>query len=339
MKALTPTELEQAVEALLSGYPRWSDLDQLAAFALDIDLEVEIGRIGGQRAVMFELVKFTQARGWTEMLLRQAIARRAGNPKLAAQRRVLGLAPEPFAGRNAGFQGRVLQDSGLSSLGSWCRGLARSERPVCQIRRGGKAVGTGFLVAPHLVMTNWHVLQDTPAAGGLGPSEQFAACFDFRGDEAGTVVDEGTTIAFMADAIRDASHREELDYVIVELAAPAGSVLMADGQQRGWLRLGTGEVEPGSALVVLQHPSGRTMEVAMGGVSGWHRPGAVFEHKAETERGSSGSPCFGANWTLLGVHHRVDPVTGESNRGISTSAILQRMGAIVPPTIGLLPAD
>lgn len=338
MKTLTRPELEQIRDALLSGYPSWGDLDQLAAFALDIDLEVEVGKGGGLRTVAFELLKFTQAHGWTEALLRQAVARRPGNPMLADQRRLWCLAPEPFAGRNAGYQARVLQHSGLVSVGRWSQRQVESERPVCQILRGKEAVGTGFLVGPDLVMTNWHVFQAAPGSGNLGASQDYHACFDYRGDGANAVADEGVSVGFAANAVRDASHREELDYVIVGLRERVGEAPMPDGRQRSWLRLGTREFEAHEATVVLQHPAGRTMEVSMGAVTGWHREGAVFEHTAETENGSSGSPCFGADWTLLGLHHRVDPQTGQRNRGIATSAILQRMGAINPPTIGLLPA-
>jgi V8-like Glu-specific endopeptidase len=198
-------------------------------------------------------------------------------------------------------------------------------------------VGTGFLVARDLVLTNWHVFESPPGSGALGASADFLASFDYRGTDDGAVADPGVTVAFATDAIRDHSHREELDYVIVGLAEPAGDTPMADGRARGWLRLGTREFEQDEALVVLQHPAGRTLEVSAGAVTGWHKPGAGFEHTAETDEGSSGSPCFGADWTLLGVHHRVDPVTGARNRGIATSAILARMGAINPPTIGLLP--
>lgn len=338
MKTLTLPEFEQIGEALLSGFPRWDDLEQLAAFALDIDLEVEVGNGGGLRTVAFGLLKFTQARGWTEALLRQAVARRPGNPKLAALRRRLCLAPAPFAGRNAGFQARVLEHSGLVTVGRWSQGQAASERPVCQIRRGKQALGTGFLVAPDLVMSNWHVFQDTLGSGKLGPSEQFSACFDYRGDGAGAVADEGINVAFAADAVRAASPREDLDYVIVALSERTGDAPMPDGKPRGWLYLGTREFEDNEAMIVLQHPAGRTMEVSMGAVTGWHKAGAVFEHTAETDNGSSGSPCFGADWTLLGLHHRVDPETGERNRGIAASAIRQRMGAMSPMTIGLLPA-
>jgi V8-like Glu-specific endopeptidase len=238
----------------------------------------------------------------------------------------------------------VLQHSGLTSLGRWSRRQIECERAVCQIRRktpGGKheyePVGTGFLVARARVMTNWHVFE-TPGSGRAGASADFSACFDYRAAEDGSVADEGISVDFAADAILDASHRDELDYVVVGLKEGIGEALMPDGRKRGWLALGTRSFEKDEALIVLQHPAGRTLEVSAGAVTGWHKPGAGFEHTAETDEGSSGSPCFGADWTLLGLHHRVDPITGARNRGIATSAILDRMGAILPPTIGLLEA-
>jgi len=336
MKSFALLELEHLRDALVSGFNR-NELTELAAFSLDIDLDAEIDTNRGTRSIAFELLKFTQRQGWTEALLRHAVNRRPKNPTIARLAYELGLAPTTFSGRNAGFQALILEHSTSQSIGRFTRLQVECERAVCQIRRGGARIGTGFLVAPGLVMTNWHVFQDN-LGGALGPSEQYRACFDFRGADDGTVADEGIEVPFAVNAVRDASHREELDYVIVELVEKEGDSLLPDGRPRGFLKLGTREFEVDEAAIILQHPAERTLEVAVGVVTGWHRDGSVFKHKIETDNGSSGSPCFAPDWSLLGLHHRFDLTTGDHNRGIATSAILSRMGAITPPTIGLLPA-
>ena len=84
MSTLSGPELEAARDALISGYFSWSRIEQLAAFALDINLEAEVER-GRLKDVVWELLKTTEASGQTQTLLREAVARQPGNPKLAAK--------------------------------------------------------------------------------------------------------------------------------------------------------------------------------------------------------------------------------------------------------------
>ncbi|WP_077000515.1 trypsin-like peptidase domain-containing protein [Variovorax sp. KK3] len=344
MTRLTPDQLEAARDALVDGYRNWASLKQLAAFALEINLEAKVGK-GPLDDVAFDLLELTESKGWTEVLLRDAVARSPGNEMLRDVARAHGLAPAPFTGRASqglddGFQARIIQASGLESTGRWRQEMVRCERRVCQIRCGGQAIGTGFLVGPRLVMSNWHVFESAPGSGQLGEPKDYSACFDFRAAEGQAPADPGVDVGFdPASTYLDASHKGELDYVLLPLARAIGDEALADGQKRGWLALGTRAFElPKESCIVLQHPAGRTLEVAAGAVTGWlpDREQAVYEHTAETEPGSSGSPCFASGWTLLGIHHRVDPKTQASNRAIATRAIVERMEA--EGKLGLLPA-
>lgn len=342
MKALTREQLETARDALVSGYNNWHELDQFAAFALDIHLERDIGYKGAPlNTVAFELLKFANARGLTEALLREAIARNQGNGRLKEIGKTLGLAAAPFStgSPTAGYEAIISRESGLESTGSWRLRMASNEARVCQILFKGEAIGTGFLVGPALVMSNWHVFESPPGSGALGSVADYAARFDFRAAAGAAPADSGSIVGFdAAQSYLDASHKNELDYVLLALAEPVGNAALPDGTARGWLSLGTREFEPNETCVVLQHPMRRTLEVAMGAVTGWVKASEhqVYEHLANTEEGSSGSPCFAPNWTLLGLHHRVDPNSGLCNRAIATPAILGRMGA--KGTIGLLPS-
>ncbi|WP_143694680.1 trypsin-like peptidase domain-containing protein [Variovorax sp. JS1663] len=345
MKRLTPDQLEAARDALVDGYRNWAALKQLAAFALDINLEAKVGK-GPLDDVAFDLLELTEAKGWTEMLLRDAAARNPGNEMLGDIAAAHGLAPAPFTGPaaaalDAGFQARVIQASGLESAGRWRQQMIRCERRVCQIRSGGEPIGTGFLVGPRLVMSNWHVFESAPGSGQLGEPKNYAACFDFRAAEGQAPADPGIEVP--ADPVADyldTSHKLELDYALLQLAHDIGNEPMPDGTKRGWLALGTRQFElPKESCIVLQHPAGRTLEVAAGTVTGWlqgHEQ-AIYEHTAETDRGSSGSPCFASGWTLLGLHHRTGPKANPSNRAIATSAIVERLRA--KGRLGLLPAQ
>ncbi len=382
---LTGTQLAQVRDALVSAYITWAQLDELAAIALDLDLEAEIGRIGGLNEIARNLLKLTEASGTTEMLLREAVQRRPGNPQLRQIARMFGLAPAPFTNvrlatlppyldpqralhGQADQFGRILSKDGappskLDSVlgdapntldadgyeavvrpggtekpGQWRQTMIERERPVCQILLEGDAVGTGFLVAPDLIMSNHHVFEIPKSGGQLGALDRYCARFDYRASDPTNVFSPGTIVAINASAgYLDKSPKAELDYVIVKLAQPAGEDLMPGGKPRGWLTLDPGKLNVADPAFVLQHPQGRTLELAVGSITGWEpqRIDEIYEHCANTDQGSSGSPCFSWQWVLRALHHRVDPNTGKVNRAIATAAILDRMAA--QGTITLLP--
>jgi hypothetical protein len=313
---LRDSQIIEVRDALIRGYARWEDLDELAAVSLDINLETDVGSKGPPvKDLARNLVRLTESNGTTEMLIREAVRRRPRNQYLIALANRMGLAPAPFSvkvpldtlavlQRNTrhttglATRGPAIDADGFEAMvrpedtqkpGQWRRLMIDRERTVCQILLDGDAVGTGFLVAPDL-------------AGYL-----------------------------------DSSSRHELDYVIVKLAQPRGEDPSPGGRKRQWLVPDPTEFSDHEPTFVLQHPRGRTLEMSVGAIKGWElgREREVYEHVATTDQGSSGSPCFAWNWSLRALHHRVDPTTGKANRAISIAAILQRMGTC--GTINLIP--
>jgi hypothetical protein len=124
--------------------------------------------------------------------------------------------------------------------------------------------------------------------------------------------------------------------VIVKLKEAVGEEQLPDGSSRGCLSLSTDRLHVNEPILVLQHPKGRTLELAIGPLTGWMagRESEVYEHLANTDDGSSGSTCFSFGWKLVAMHHRVDEAR-KRNRAIASTAILTRMGSV--GTIGLLP--
>ena len=55
--------------------------------------------------------------------------------------------------------------------------LAQIERRVCRVELEGNAVGTGFLVGPDTVLTNWHVFE---AAKNQGKIDALGCRFDYE---------------------------------------------------------------------------------------------------------------------------------------------------------------
>jgi hypothetical protein len=336
MQPLTGSEIGTISDALISGFIEEWQLAQLAAVSLDINLAAEIGS-GPLRKVAFELLRYTESRGWTEILLRQAVSRRSGNPKLQDIAKRYALAPGPFnniVGLNAGndgFEALVLREARMQSTGDWHKRMWRCELPVCQVLFRDQPIGTGFLVAPDRVMSNWHVFEYPRDSGKLGQLADYTARFDYRATDQQNVASLGTTVPFdAATGYLDCSHKEELDYVLVQLTQKLGDQKLPDNTPRGWLPLASRQFKLNESALVLQHPADRTLQLAIGTVLGWvpNNKDEIYEHLAHTEASSSGSPCFSSGWDLLAMHHRVDPQTGERNRAIAMSAILSRMGSV-----------
>ena len=116
--------------------------------------------------------------------------------------------------------------------------------------------GTGFLVAPGLLLTNWHVLKTRELA------EACSVIFD---DEDGLDGDPKEIEGLSLPAAAPVRQRRDLDYAIVEVAPRTASGLPLS--QFGYLRLfeQTGKLDPTQrqAANIIQHPGGGPKKIAI----------------------------------------------------------------------------
>lgn len=354
MKALSNAEIVDVAGELLKGFGQEYQLEQLAAKAADINLALEIGKGLPLKKTAFELIQLTEGSGTTELVLREAAFQRPSNKFIQALAARFGLAPAPMSNVRVVEQGSaaiitppdigayeaiLLEHAGTAKPGEWRRTMAAREAGVCQILFKGDAIGTGFLVAPDLVMSNWHVFEYPQNGGELGALADYSVRFDYRAAEGEQAASLGKIVAIdAAPGYRATSPKTAFDYVVVQLVARAGDDAVSAKTQRGWLRPSSRTLEKFESVLVLQHPKARTLELAIGPVMGWvaDREDEVYLHMANTDEGSSGSPCFTSQWELAALHHRADPAGGKKpNRAISMAAVLQDMGGA--GTLGLIP--
>ena len=214
----------------------------------------------------------------------------------------------PFA---PGLQTYVRPKTGMVDLGLWLRRILTIERQVCVIEHGGEPRGTGFLVGPQAVLTNWHVVESALQDKSV---DRLSCRFDYRmlSDRS---VPAGTEVKLSGDAIvaaRPYAAAEktdtpdtppptalELDYALLQVPAP-----QAD---RGWISLPQAAPQLGddAPLLIVQHPKGTPMKLAMDLESsmGLDKSGFRLRYRTNTEEGSSGSPCFSMDWDLVALHH------------------------------------
>lgn len=211
---------------------------------------------------------------------------------------------------------------------------------VCQIRIGADAAGTGFLVGSDLVLTNHHVVARV-IGGDVAPSA-VQCVFDYIVGDNGTV---GQGVPFglhdggdwlvaasppsAADEHGDPTRLptvDELDHALLRLAEPAGQTMSLDGRERGWLRLlgDIPEPTPGLPLLIMQHPDGRPVKLAMAdtGVKAVNRNRTRLTYCVNTEAGSSGSPCLTFDLELVALHH-----SGQAhhNEGVPIATIVAHL--------------
>jgi endonuclease G, mitochondrial len=190
---------------------------------------------------------------------------------------------------------------------------------------GGRTVGygTGSLVAPHVLLTNHHVLPDAATAATS------AIEFDFEDGPDGQPK-TSRRFAFAPDALFIAD--ETLDFALVAVEPNASAV---DGYGFNPLIEAEGKVIVGECVTIVQHPSGQRKLIALRENKVVDRVEQVLHYETDTEPGSSGSPVFNDQWELVALHHASVPSSAEAggviNEGIRVSQILAHLHKVAGP--------
>ena len=172
--------------------------------------------------------------------------------------------------------------------------------------------GTGFLVAPNVIMTNNHVLADAQAAAAS--LIQFAYLEGRDGQINPIPVDLRPDLLFVTD--------EALDFTLIATEPTAG-----DGSSvavRGWIPLlgPSGKALVGEQVNIVQHPLGQPQQIAIHDNPVVDVFDTFLHYETDTERGSSGSPVFNNDWDLAALHHSGVPRRDESgNILLATGAV------------------
>lgn len=209
------------------------------------------------------------------------------------------------------------------------RGI-RASRPVCRLVLDGQAIGTGFLVAPRLLLTNNHVLSTVAEA------RTFLAEFDY---ELG--IDEqmrAPIVRFALDPDRafvtsDADTALDFTFVAVRPTSTDGAESI---DTFGWLPMDIQQdkILEGEPAVIIQHPRGEPKRLCLFSAKLVDRFDDFIHYTTDTDHGSSGSPVFNRGWQLIGLHHAAttsdDTDRGHRivvNEGIRVSSILKELQA------------
>jgi len=208
---------------------------------------------------------------------------------------------------------RVLNGNELQTINYLERGvvaarsIARIEVRSSDNRR--EAWGTGFLIAPGVLLTNNHVLPDRASA------RYSIAQFRYENDIAGRLLDP---IPFRLEPERLFFTSEQLDFTVV--AVRSSSTVGGESLTRfGSLPLldVAGKAMEGEWLTIIQHPNGEPKQICVRENRLIKRTDEVLWYSTDTVGGSSGSPVFNNDWFVVALHHSGVPETqGNRVRGI-----------------------
>jgi V8-like Glu-specific endopeptidase len=297
---------------------------------------------------------------WWRDLLREARNAVPGDGGLQGFGEQFGVSPvtvAPAVGGMAVVQGPQLQlkikeAQSTFDIVKWRKRLGEIEAQVCRIEiPEGTAKGTGFLIGPNAVLTNYHVIEKVHQ-GSIGPAS-IALRFDYKVSGDGIAVQAGTVYRLHADWLADFSMYssldlevnpagepglEELDYAVLRVQGTPGTDPVGgetndpNPAPRNWIEAPAAahDFAAQRSLYIVQHPDGKPMQIALDteAVLAVNGKGTRLRYTTTTEPGSSGSPCFGPDWQWVAVHHSGDPkytpwngVKPTYNEGIPLTAI------------------
>jgi V8-like Glu-specific endopeptidase len=226
---------------------------------------------------------------------------------------------------------------------AWRTELEAIEGRVCCIEVDtpqGTVYGTGFLVGPDMLLTNYHVVESMIVEGTGRAYPAISLKFDYKLLADGTPLNTGSYYHVAEDWLVDfspyspadtarntavESNSDELDYALLRINERLGDT-------RGWISLHRNSTawHADMLLCMVQHPLGQPLKMTLDsrGITSVDAARTRLRYQLHTEAGSSGSPCFNSKWELIALHHLGDSNFDQFhhsayNQGISIAAIVQ----------------
>ncbi|MFE9018802.1 trypsin-like peptidase domain-containing protein [Streptomyces sp. NPDC007808] len=220
----------------------------------------------------------------------------------------------------ARFQEKIIGENTLRPVSFLAEGLrAAAAVAYVETRVGPRSwSGTGFLVAPGLLLTNHHVIGDEEQLRGS------VFRFGFEDDAEGRPRPVSEYRAAEGGLLHT-SPGDELDYSLIAIDGQPG-------REWGWLSASRTAPRTGDRVNIVQHPAGQPKQVALQHNRIAYQGGDVVQYLTSTLPGSSGSPVLDDHWQVVAIHHsggRIpEPTTGRffyRNEGILLSSVLDHL--------------
>ena len=187
-------------------------------------------------------------------------------------------------------------------------------------KASGSGFGTGFLIAPGILITNHHVFRASSEAA------RSLVQFDY---ELATLQGSMKATEFALQPERFFVNDESLDMACVAVSPQSldGAVSLTE---YGYMPLidEIGKIRAESPVNIIQHPKAKLKQVVFRNstlkplpesvpgqmaTTAVHRDNVLL-YTGDTEPGSSGSPVFNDRWEVVGLHHSAVPIRNDQGR-------------------------
>lgn len=323
---LNGTQIWVLNEAIMHAFPDPALFDTFLFTKLNKDPMRNHVAPGGYTVMLPAYLQFVRGDGWIDKLVARLQREKPNNPlvrNLARAVRLAGAEPPDRLGPEIELEA-IAGRGGFTDVRAWLRIMAEISEATCRIESpAGNPIGTGVLVAPDYVLTNYHVAK-------LWTNDANAVCrFGYARSAAGTdagelqaLAPENAKVASSVDDTVAALFRPNgpvLDYALLKLAASITNTAPIP------VRPGRNAVVNTPALIV-QHPSGDPQQLALGKFLA--TSGERWQYDADTLGGSSGSGVFNQKLELVALHHAGHPGSELKlafNQGIAIDAIIDSL--------------
>ena len=191
-------------------------------------------------------------------------------------------------------------------------------RVIVPMPTGQTVFGTGFMAAPGLMITNYHVFDEKPDTSGLDLNDLVRSSlleFNFELDQNGL---PQNTVLFRLrpDLFLASSRPDALDFVLVAVDSQATDEPTRSLSEFGSLQLiaDTGKIVLDEKMTIIHHPNGESKAISI-------RDNRLLSfvdenyitYETDTERGSSGAPIFNDQWLVVALHHESVAARNDAN--------------------------
>lgn len=334
---LTGPEFESLHGALLDAFVSY---DELGTMLRRTDWKIQaIAAPDALPAVITNVIEYAESQDRVQELIAAARAAVPTNALLFNLSAAIGLVPsgvppadltpeQALPRVSARLERLVDAQRGIADLGSFYARIGELMRQVCAVELGDD-YGTGFLIGPRTILTNYHVVERA-IDGGFDPAA-IRVRFDFQRLRDGLTTNAGVVHELAAGAdwiVAKAKYSEsdkqsydetslpadgELDYAVLRTRDEVGREVSSslDGVERGWVepRASGYDFPTGSFLLIVQHPCHDpiSFDSATDAVVRVNPNGTRVHYTPNTMPGSSGSPVLDRKLELVALHHGGEP--------------------------------
>ena len=202
--------------------------------------------------------------------------------------------------------------------------LSQQAQAVCRILQRGSALGTGFLIAGNIVITNHHVIEQADDTEDM--LAEFGYELDVHDRQQKTAVFRFNPREFFLTSSLEKNKEipnSGLDFTAVALERTGGNGENIGDYVPIFLDGNKGKIIKGESCVLIQHPNGMPKKIVLKDTAFFSETGSRIVYESDTLPGSSGAVVIALGTTeVVALHHAGLSKTDEFNRPLTKTGEL-----------------